>query len=645
MPTGQPAALEEARRLLAEGDHPGAVRAATSVLDRPGDFAALMAADRLLAQATAAAGGPQWARRDVRVALASSHTSAQLAAALRVAAARHGIAIEVHETGYRAYEQEILDPSSALYAARPDVVVLVADHRELRLPARSDRPEEDLSAELARWRGLWARIQEQAAARVIMTTFVPPPTDALGQLGMVLPGARHRQIQRLNLALGEDLPAGVALVDAVAVAMRAGTDVWFDPRYWYLSKHAVGLGAVGRLAGAVADILAAALGLSRKVVVLDLDNTLWGGVIGEDGLGGIELGGTPAGEAYVDVQEYVRALTARGLVLAVCSKNNPEDARLPFEQHPDMRLTLADFVAFEASWDDKPSVLRRIAQRLDVGLDALVFVDDNPVEREAVRRQLPQVGVVELPRDASGYLRALADFPGLQSVALTEEDRRRTAQYQARTAAHEAATGAATREDFLAGLEMTATIEDLSEANLGRIVQLIGKTNQLNLTTRRHGAAEVQALAARDGSIVWGVRVRDRFDDHGLVAVLIAVPDGDDLDVDTFLMSCRVLGRTVEQAVLGALVAAARAAGFASVTATYLPTERNAPAAAILPEAGFSPVDEARAPADAGAADATPGRDDAVRRRYRIATDSTDPAAAGSPYVEVIRRQPAERTT
>lgn len=620
--------IARARALLREGQVSGAIREASSVLDDPSDVAGIIAADRLLAEAVRRPDGTDWARRGLRLALASSHTSAHLASAVRVAAARHGIMVETYETGYRTYEQQILDPTSALYEFGPDVVVIVADQRELHLPELSDQPDDDLAAELERWRGMWSSVQEQAGARIIMTTFVSPTTDPLGDLGLSLPGARRRQIARLNLALGDDLPPGVALIDAYAVAVRAGADAWFDPRYWYLSKHAVGLGAVGHLATAITDVLAASLGLARKVVVVDLDNTMWGGVIGEDGLGGIVLGGGAVGEAYVDFQEHILALKRRGLVLAVCSKNNPEDARLPFQKHPDMRITLDDVVVFEASWDDKPSVLTRIAATLNVGLDALVFVDDNPVERDAVRRQLPQVGVVELPANATGYLQALAEFPGLQAVSLTEEDQRRTEQYLARSEAASAESTAASREEFLAGLEMTANIESLSETNLTRIVQLIGKTNQLNLTTRRHGASEVEAYAARHGAVVWGVRVLDRFDDHGLVAVVMATAQNDALDIDTFLMSCRVLGRTVEQAVLQALADHARAAGFSRVSGTFVPSGRNVPAERILPDSGFRLTEEIEQDGDLGPI-----------RRYEFDL-ANEPVPA--PYVKVTGPPPME---
>ncbi|MCB7137039.1 HAD-IIIC family phosphatase [Cellulosimicrobium marinum] len=584
--------LAEARRLADAGDAAGCAAVLARVAADPGSTSAWAAADRLAARLPRSDDGTApWARRTVRLALLASHTSGPMASALRVAALAHGVALDVHEAPYHAYEQEIADPTSGTYASRPDVVLLAVDQREARLAEVSGAPDDDVRREVQRWRAHWDLLRERSRALVLQTSFVPPAHDALGDVALRTPGARRRLLRRVNdeLALAGD--AGAVLVDAEAVAAQVGAAVWEEPRYWFAGKQAVGPGALPFLARRVADVLAGALGLGRKVVVLDLDNTLWGGVVGEDGVGGLVLGDGPAGEAFAAFQAYAASLRTRGLLLAVCSKNNPADARAPFEQHPEMRLRLDDLVAFEASWDTKPEALRRIAKQLDVGLDALVLVDDNPAEREIVRQLLPQVGVVELPAQPSGYVAAVASYPGLQSAGLTADDARRTEQYHARREAAELEGRAATREDFLASLRTTARVEPLDDVNLARVVQLVGKTNQLNLTGRRHQAADLLDLAARPGGLVWGLRVADRFDDHGLVGVVAAVPSGHDLRVDTFVLSCRVLGRTAERALLDALHARAAVDGRRRILGEFVATERNAPARPILAEAGFRPVE------------------------------------------------------
>ncbi len=573
------------------GDAAAALDALRRLACRPPDFRTWTAADRLLGRLDAGS-ADAWARRTARVAVLSSHTGAQLTSAVRVASLAHGLRAVTWESGYGRYEQDVLDPASDLYRSEPEVVLVVVDHRELRLPDSSEDPAADVAAEVGRWQGLWQQLRERTGAVVVQTTFVPPPDDALGEAGATLPGGRRRLVREVNAALAEAAPVGVHLVDAETVAGEVGLRTWFDERYWLTSKHAVGLGAVGLLAVRLVDVAAAALGLSRKVVVLDLDGTLWGGVVGEDGVAGLVLGDGPAGEAFVAFQRYAASLRSRGLVLAVCSKNDADLARLPFTEHPEMRLGLDDLVAFEASWGTKPDALRRIAADLGLGLDALVLVDDNPAERERVRHELPEVGVVELPAEPSGYVRALSQFPGLQSAGVTLEDARRTEQYRARAAVKDLQATARSPEDFLAALGTTATVEDLSPAGLPRMVQLVGKTNQLNLTGRRHQAADLERLAATPGAVVWGLRVRDRFDDHGLVAVLVAQPEGDALAVDTFVMSCRVLGRTVEQAFLAALADHAREHGHRRVVGTYVPSGRNTPSAQVLPDAGFVRADD-----------------------------------------------------
>jgi FkbH-like protein len=277
----------------------------------------------------------------------------------------------------------------------------------------------------------------------------------------------------------------------------------------------------------------------------------------------------------------------------VASNNNPADAEEVFERHPEMRIKREDLAAFEANWDDKPASMRKIAETLDIGLDALAFVDDNPAERQIVRRLVPEVDVVTLPPDPADYTRALASYLGFETVAVTDEDRQRTVQYQARAAARELASSAADIGEFLRDLRMSAEIAPFDDLNFARIVQLIGKTNQFNLTTRRHGAAEVRAFMESPSHITRYLKLSDRFADHGLTALAIAAVDGDTADIETFLMSCRVIGRTVEDALLGALSREAIAAGCTRMRGTYLPTAKNAIVRDLYGRFGFEQVGSA----------------------------------------------------
>jgi FkbH-like protein len=351
-------------------------------------------------------------------------------------------------------------------------------------------------------------------------------------------------------------------------------------------------GALHVLADQVRRVVQARAGLSRKVLALDLDNTLWGGVIAEDGLPGIQLGAGARGEAHVAFQEHLRALRSRGVLLAVVSKNNDADAREPFERHPDMRLALSDIAVFVANWEDKATNIRTVAATLGIGLDSLVFVDDNPAEREIVRQVLPEVEVPVLPEDPSGYVRALSDTLLFESVALTAEDRGRAEQYRARAAAVELQQRAGSLEAFYDSLGMEAVVAPFDELNLARIVQLIGKTNQFNVTTRRHGASAVRAFMEDPRAVTMYLRLRDTFTDHGLVAVLVAEQDGERLDIDTWLMSCRVIGRTVEDEMLARLCEIAVERGCTRVRGTFVPTAKNHVVRDLFERLGFALVAE-----------------------------------------------------
>jgi FkbH-like protein len=338
--------------------------------------------------------------------------------------------------------------------------------------------------------------------------------------------------------------------------------------------------------------MAADLGLTRKCLVLDLDNTLWGGIIGEDGLAGIRLGDGVEGEAFVAFQEYVRKLKNKGVILAVCSKNNEADAKEPFEKHPEMRLKLEDFAIFVANWQSKPDNLRAISRALDLGLDSLVFVDDNPVERAVVRELLPEVDVVPLPPDPAYYARALSDYLLFEASSFTAEDVKRTDQYRSRAQIMQLKASVANLDDFYRHLFMKAVVAPFDDFHLPRIAQLVGKTNQFNVTTRRHGMSHLQAFIKDTDCVHFYLRLRDRFADHGLVSLMIAQRRGQTIDIDTWLMSCRVLGRTVEATMLQYLFERAAEFGCTAVQGTYIPTAKNAMAKDVFAKFGFTLVED-----------------------------------------------------
>lgn len=555
------------------------------VVDSGGGFTAWQAASKLLDKIARAHDVD--AKREVRLAVLGSHTTTQFAQLLQLAAYRLGIRTDLYHGGYAQYRQEIADSSSAFYEHDPEAVVLAVHHGEVQFPPVSPTPDDDLEIELARWTGLWETIRARTSGRIIMHNFALPVEAPMGHLGTRIGGSRYHQIRRLNDRLGEEAGGRASIVDVERLSALIGKRTWFDDRYWHVAKQAVSLESLPLLSLHTAAVLGAELGLSKKCLVVDLDNTLWGGVIGEDGLTGIRLGAGPEGEAFVAFQEFLIELKRKGIILAACSKNNELDAREPFERHPDMRLSLDDFAVFVANWRTKTENLKVIAETLNIGLDSLVFVDDNPAEREIVRQMLPEVEVIRMPDDPSQYTRALAESVWFETSSFTEEDTRKTEQYRARADAVMLEAESSSLEEFHRSLDMEAELEPFDELHLARIVQLIGKTNQFNLTTRRHSAEDVRRFMDDPDSVTLWVKLRDRFTDHGLVSLLIASKDGDCLDIDTWLMSCRVIGRTLEATMLERLSAEAERMGCTKIRGTYVPTSKNAMVAGIYPRFGF----------------------------------------------------------
>jgi FkbH-like protein len=585
-----PVLLELARRHAALGDDQEAFQALRRAAELDRSFRTWSAAAALRRKVRSRS-QPDGAR-SVRVGLVGTSTVDQLAQLLPLAGHVADLDLEVHTAGYGQYETSVRDPSGPLHAAGCETIVLVPDAGQVWFREHTADPEPELERELTRWTDVWSAIRSCSTAQIVQANFVPPFERPGGSLDGTMRGGRRRMFAELNHRLADAAGTTVHIVDAEAVAAEHGLARWWDDRYWFHAKQAVSLGAIPELANEIAAVLRARSGRARKCLVVDLDNTLWGGVVGDDGVENLVLEGTAEGEAYLALQEHLLDLQRSGIVLAVCSKNEAEWARAPFLERQDMRLRLEHFAAFVANWEPKPDNLRRISEQLDLGLDAFVFLDDNPVERAIVRELLPDVDVIELPDDPSGYRRALAQYRGFEPSSRTEEDAARTEHYRGRAAAFELRERSTTVEEFLADLEMVAELRPFDTMTLARVTQLVHKTNQWNLTTRRHPASLLERLATDPDAITVSLRLRDRYADHGIVAVAIALQSGDVLDIDTFLMSCRVIGRTVEHAVLDHLVDAARCRGVRHLRGTYVPTPKNALVADLYERLGFAPLGE-----------------------------------------------------
>ncbi len=551
--------------------------------------------DRALAEAASADPG---GLARVSVALLSASTVDHLVPAARVAGLRRRLLLDVRLGQYGQYRQELLDARSALHRAPPQLVVLSLHARDLLatlpLGAGAAEVEGAIDRHLEELRALWRRAREALGASVIQQTFLNWAEPAFGGYDRAVPAAPARVIGRLNDRLAEFAAAdGVALLDVARASERDGLDAWFDRARWLQAKQEVAPPAAPAWGELLGRVVGAQRGLSRKCLVLDLDNTLWGGVIGDDGLEGIVLGeGSARGEAHLALQRWAKQMRDRGVILAVCSKNDPAIAEQAFREHPEMALRRDDVAVFLANWEDKAANLQRIATMLNIGLDSLVFVDDNPAERARIRGSLPMVAVPELPDDAGEYVARVAGAGYFEAVTFTAEDRERAEQYAANAAREVLLQSAESMDDFLRGLEMQVAFGPFRPVDLPRVTQLINKTNQFNTTTRRHSAEAVARFAADPATVTLQFRLADKCGDNGLVSVMILVPDGEapgTLLVDTWVMSCRVFGRQLEHEAMNLAVEAARAAGAARLRAEYRPTPKNGVVRELYPSLGFRP--------------------------------------------------------
>jgi FkbH-like protein len=531
-----------------------------------------------------------------RLGVLSNATVDFLLPAAVATAARHGIALECINANYDQVMQEALSPASVINTANADAVLIAIDHRALPLHAKLSSPEHsDAAVERASSyvdtvrNGLKAR----GNAVCIVQTLAAPPERLFGSLDRVLPGTLRNTIDRVNGRLAQSIPGtGDLLLDVAGIAETVGLENWHSPTEWNLAKLPFSNSYLPLYADHLARLIAALRGKSRRVLVLDLDNTVWGGVIGDDGLEGILCAqGDATGEAHLSVQRLALELRERGIVLAVSSKNNDEVARLPFREHREMLLKEEHIAVFQANWNDKATNILAIAKELSLGTDAMVFLDDNPVERNLVREILPEVAVPELPADPALYARTLAAAGYFEAVAFSDEDVKRAGYYRDNAKRVELEKQAGDIDAYLKTLQMEITFQPFDATGRARITQLINKSNQFNLTTKRYTEAEVAAAESDPDCFTLQVRLSDAFGDNGMISVVICRPkDPAVWEIDTWLMSCRVLGRRVEQMVLKQIISHAVARGVHRLVGVYKPTDRNKLVEHHYSNLGFSPI-------------------------------------------------------
>ena len=529
-----------------------------------------------------------------RIAILGGSTTVEVKNMLELFLLAQGIQPLFYESGYNCYCEDVQFGNPDLWNFKPDIVFIHTTWRNVsqfpELLAAEAEVEQQVQREKAKFESLWGKIHTELGALIIQNNFDLPHLRPLGNLEASESFGRSNFLLRLNAEFASYARnhSRFLINDILYLSARVGLDAWGGQNYWYRFHMALSPTATVVLAQNVAGIVKSVYGKSKKCLVLDLDNTLWGGVIGDDGVQNLILGRDhPIGEAFVDFQQYVKDLQRRGIILAACSKNDAENAKEGFS-HPDSILKLEDFSAFKANWGPKPQNIREIAAELNIGLDSVVFVDDNPAERALVADQLPDVAVPDVGSDVSRFAQVLEHERYFEVDKLVQDDLSRSAYYSSNAQRSTYEAGFGDYGEFLASLEMTAEIGPFLPVYLERITQLINKTNQFNLTTRRYTSAEVESIARDQAFITLYGRLADRFGDNGLVSVLIGRVFDETVELDLWLMSCRVFKREMEFAMFDALVEKCKELGIRKIVGVYIPSKKNSLVAGHYASLGFS---------------------------------------------------------
>ena len=561
-------------------------------------------ADMMFCAKTIADLGPlleqQASIRRLKTYIVRSVTLEPVLPSLRVEAALAGYLLDIKLGGFGSYIEELLDAAGAITKFQPDLLVVALDLEEIAggladlcATGAGEGVAQEIGECAARMEGLLRAFRSTNSARIVFHGLVVPDQSSLGDVGDAnLPHSLPNAVAELNQRIARachDI-ADCAFFDADHLAARFGRARWRDRRMFLASRLPVASQFFQSYAKALVRAFLPLFRAPRKVLCTDLDNTLWGGILGEDGPDGIATGNTYPGNCYLEYQRYLKQLSARGILLAIVSKNNRADVEEAFARRSaDLALKLDDFVAAKISWDEKSTALRELSEKLSLGLDSFVFVDDNPVECAAIQQHLPEVAVLSAPVDEPWRtVELLAQQPYFDVIAVTHDDAGRLQEYKAQAQRAELANTAASREDFLASLGIVCTLQSALEAPLARAVQLLAKTNQFNLTTRRHSAAEVEGFAKANGGQAVVIRVRDRFGDAGVVGLALAQTTGETCRIDSLLLSCRVIGRGIETAMLAAIASQARRDGAARLLGEFIPSKKNSPCATYYEDHGFT---------------------------------------------------------
>lgn len=535
------------------------------------------------------------AEKKFKIAILSSFTLRGLEEVLLVKCCELGVLPEFYIGNYNQYNQEILDEQSGLYSFAPNLAIVFVDVRSMMgdlyfwpYSLSDEERKEWVTEKVREFSILLEKLKQKTKAKILFHNFEVPGYSPLGVAENKQPFGFFESVEKINSDLREAYKkdSQIFIFDFNAFSSQVGKRALLDYKMYHLADIKLDLQLLPLLGDAYVSYLKPALSQIKKCIVLDLDNTLWGGVIGEDGIEGIKLGPTPEGRPFWEFQKHLLSLFQKGIILAINSKNNLEDALKVLREHPHMILREENFASMRINWNDKVSNLKAIVEELNIGSDSLVFFDDDKLNREMVRGEMPEVAVPELPDDPSLYVSTLINLNDFHSFQITKEDKERGKMYVEQRKRYEFQGAVTDVKDYLRGLQTKVEIEDLNDFNLARIVQLIKKTNQFNMTTRRYSEEDVVKMK-QEGFWIFSVGVKDKFGDNGVTGLAMIEKKPAVWKIDTFLLSCRVIGRGVEEVILGRILAEAKKNGIKILAAEFIPTTKNAPAKGFYQKVGF----------------------------------------------------------
>ena len=535
--------------------------------------------------------GPQ-----TKIALLGDTATQLLSTAIQGEAVARRISVEFYEGEYSQVERQLLDTTSELYDFAPDILIIFqsthkwCEHHSLLTASQQSA----LADERLGFISTVCQTPRLANKKIIYFNYPEIEDTVFGSYANKVTESFTYQVRKLNYELMNlsQQYANLFVCDIAGLQNKLGRDMMFASNVYVSTEMVLSLDALPYVASRVMDIVGAIKGQFKKCLILDLDNTVWGGVIGDDGLEGIQLGhGLGIGKAFTEFQMWVKKLKQRGIIICVASKNNEDTAKEPFEKHPDMILKLDDIAVFMANWETKVDNIRAIQQILNIGFDSMVFLDDNPFERNMVREHIPDIAVPELPEDPGEYLEYLYSLNLFETASYSNADKDRTKQYQVEAKRVSLSKTFTNEADFLKSLNMVSKVSGFTKFNTPRVAQLSQRSNQFNLRTVRYTEADIETLAADPKVIDLSFTLEDKFGDNGLIAVIIMKEqDTETLFVDTWFMSCRVLKRGMENFTLNTMVEEARARGYKRIVGEYLPTPKNKMVEEHYPHLGFTPV-------------------------------------------------------